>query len=102
MDYLIVFLFGMLFAYIVMVTLAVRQKLKELTDTTLETKIPLLVTEKHEDQLLLFNKENNSFVSQASTFEELVANTFMHRNIKVAFIAHNKKLFMVEDGKIVK
>jgi hypothetical protein len=70
---------------------------------TLEEQPPTvsqLMVEKANDILYLYNREDDSFVCQASSIEELAKLAKEYKNIKYAAVLHDDDVVAFVDGKI--
>jgi hypothetical protein len=59
-----------------------------------------LMVEKANDILYLYNREDDSFVCQASSIEELAKLAKEYKNIKYAAVLHDNDVVAFVDGKI--
>ena len=57
-----------------------------------------LATEKHGDMLYLLNRESDDFVCQGKSLDELASLAQKYKNIKLATVVHDDKVFMFIDG----
>jgi hypothetical protein len=72
-------------------------------DNVLEVQHPTvsqLMVEKANDILYLYNREDDSFVCQASSIEELAKLAKEYKNIKYAAVLHDDDVVAFVDGKI--
>jgi hypothetical protein len=63
------------------------------------TQVYKLKIESVDDILYLYNKETNDFVCQANTMEELAQTCKDYKNIMVATVIHDSKVFIFANGK---
>ena len=61
-------------------------------------KVYKLETHEENNMLYLYNRDNNSFICQAPTIEELAKLAKDYKNITAASVLHGKKVFMFMDG----
>lgn len=91
-EFIFVFVFGWIVGHIT----AIRQVGKLLseanTSTKEENKPFALYVEKHGDILYLYEGENNTFVCQGKTVEELKENALKYRNITLTTLDDYNKL----------
>lgn len=66
-------------------------KLKKLT-------VPKLNVEQHGDMLYLFDVENDRFICQGSSVQELAKLAKELKNVSVAAVKHGDKIFAFKDG----
>jgi hypothetical protein len=59
-----------------------------------------LMVEKANDILYLYNREDDTFVCQGSTIEELAVLAKEYKNIKYAAVLHDNDVVAFVDGKI--
>lgn len=71
----------------------------EEVENTNTINIPILFTEQMENGILVYDMQNN-FMTQGSTLDEAAQNLLQYKNIKLAFITHNKNKFMLLNGKV--
>jgi hypothetical protein len=57
-----------------------------------------LVVEKANDMLYLYDRDNNDFVCQALSLDELATKAKQYKNISHAVVVHDNKVFMFMDG----
>lgn len=62
-------------------------------------KLANLETETHGDMIYLFDKEQNDFICQAKSVDELAKLAKEIKNIDKALVHHNDKKFIFMDGK---
>ncbi len=65
-----------------------------------ERKIPVLVVEKQNEIIYLFDRNSNTFVAQGKTFEELAKKTLEYNKIPVALVVDGNKEFWFFNGEI--
>lgn len=63
-----------------------------------ETIVYRLEIEKINDILYLYDRGNDSFICQAKNIEELALLSKNYKNIHVATVIHDDKLFIFQDG----
>lgn len=63
-------------------------------------EVPILVTERHENMLYLWNKETNDFMCQGIDLKELQEKLSKHKNIHMACVQHDDKYFWFINGEI--
>lgn len=63
-------------------------------------KAVIAETEVHEDTLYLYDKENDTFLCQGSTLEELAENLVNWHKIKLAYVKHIDQTYYFVDGKV--
>lgn len=94
----IVFKLGEIYGYWTFV------KDKNLIEMDIEDKpvveIYKLHTEKINDILYLFNYDTKDFVCQANTIEGLAKLANEYKNIKLAAVVHDEKLFLFYNGEV--
>jgi len=89
------------------------QKIAELHEIDLEKEIVNLkakeiisnhITKLHiesiDGSLFMYEHETNRFICQGNTLDELVEKFQKETNIQFAAVVHDKKVFMIIDGKI--
>lgn len=59
----------------------------------------LLETEVHNDMIYLFDRENNDFICQAKSIDELAKLAKEFKKIDEAIVRHGDKTFVFNDGK---
>lgn len=64
-----------------------------------KTHIHKLTIETMNDMLYLYDRETNGFVCQANTMEELATSCKEYKNIMVATVIHDSKVFIFANGK---
>ena len=62
--------------------------------------VPLLMVEKSNNILYLYNREDETFVCQGSSLEELAVLAKEYKNIKYAAVLHDDDAVAFVDGKI--
>jgi hypothetical protein len=62
-------------------------------------KIPIMSTSLYNNEILLYNNEN-TFMCQGSSLEELASNLVEHQHIKIAYVVHEHRHLWFIDGKI--
>lgn len=62
------------------------------------SEIHKLVTEQHGDMLYLFKRDSDDFVCQGKTLQELAELAKKYKDIKLATVVHDNKVFMFVDG----
>lgn len=67
-------------------------------DKTLKDKIHLLRVETVNDVLYLYEKDTNDFVCQGSNIDDLATRAKEYKNILLASVLHNDKVFMFVNG----
>jgi hypothetical protein len=72
------------------------EKLEE--QQTITVQIHRLEIEQHDDVLYLYDRTNENFVCQADNIDELAKLSKSYKNIKVATVVHNDKVFIFNDG----
>lgn len=72
------------------------EKLHQKVENTNE--VHKLATEKHGDMLYLFNRESDDFICQGKSLDELASLAQKYKNIKLATVVHDDKVFMFVDG----
>lgn len=63
-------------------------------------EIPILVTECHENVILLYSKESNKFLCQGKTLEDVAHNLWSHKKVPVAIVEHNDSMLWFIDGEV--
>tara|TARA_R110000868_G_scaffold126775_2_gene334039 strand:- start:10 stop:351 length:342 start_codon:yes stop_codon:yes gene_type:complete len=63
-----------------------------------ETEIKKLITEQINDVLYLYNHDTKDFICQGSSIEELAKMAKEYKNINLAAVIHNEKLFLFNNG----
>lgn len=63
-------------------------------------EIPILVTECHENVILLYNKGTNKFLCQGKTLEDVAHNLWSHEKVSVAIVEHDDKMLWFVDGEV--
>jgi len=58
-----------------------------------------LAVEQHGDMLYLFDKEEDSFICQGTSVQELAKLAKQHNNIMYAAVLYGEKVFEFKDGK---
>jgi len=64
-----------------------------------KTHVYKLTIETVNDILYLYDRETNDFVCQAKTMEELAQSCKEYKNIMVATVIHDSKVFIFANGK---
>lgn len=59
-----------------------------------------LFIEKANDMMYLYDYEENTFLCQAKTIDELASLAQKYKNIKYAVVAHEDDMFMFVDGAV--
>jgi hypothetical protein len=72
------------------------EKLEE--QQTITIQIHRLEIEQHDDVLYLYDRTNENFVCQAKSIDELAKLSKSYKNIKVATVVHQDKVFVFNDG----
>ena len=62
--------------------------------------ITKLHIESIDNSLFMYEHETNKFICQGNTLDELVEKFQKETNIQFAAVVHDKKVFMIIDGKI--
>lgn len=95
----IIFKVGEIYGYLTLAkTVHTLEITEDLEDS--EPEIHKLHTEQINDVLYLYNHDTKDFVCQASTMEELAKLAKEYKNINLAAVVHNKKLFLFSDGTV--
>jgi hypothetical protein len=95
----IIFKMGEIYGYWTLAkTIHTLEIAEELEDP--EPEIHKLHTEQINDILYLYNHDTKDFVCQASTMEELAKLAKEYKNIHLAAVVHNKKLFLFSNGTV--
>jgi|LauGreDrversion4_2_1035121.scaffolds.fasta_scaffold30162_3 hypothetical protein len=79
--------------------------LDEMTSVVIESEeveVPNLFTEIVNNSIMLYNKDTNQFVSQASSIDELAKAVMDYNKIDVALVNHNDEKIWFVDGKVCK
>lgn len=63
-------------------------------------KIGRLEVEQINDILYLYDRSNDTFVCQANTLEELAKLCKNYKNISIATVIHQDKVFIFQDGMV--
>jgi hypothetical protein len=99
--YFIIFYLGIQFGEL-LTTLRIRHliskiELEEINPSE-ETEIKKLMTEQINDVLYLYNHDTKDFICQGSSIEELAKIAKEYKNINLAAVIHNEKLFLFNNG----
>jgi hypothetical protein len=99
--YFIIFYLGIQFGEL-LTTLRIRHliskiELEEINPSE-ETEIKKLMTEQINDVLYLYNHDTKDFICQGSSIEELAKMAKEYKNINLAAVIHNEKLFLFNNG----
>lgn len=73
--------------------------IEERVNDTKVVKVVNLETETHGEMIYLFNKEQNDFICQGKSIDELAKLAKEFKNINKAVVHHNDKKFIFVDGK---
>jgi hypothetical protein len=73
---------------------------EELEDKLIVHDIYKLHTEKINDMLYLYTHEDNNFICQAKTLDELAILSKEYKNINKAVVVHEESVFMFVDGLV--
>jgi len=75
----------------------------DLSDVTIKvSKQTVLETETHGPIILLFDRQQNKFLCQGNSIEEVIENLMKyHSDIDIAKIKHLDKIFTINNGKLV-
>jgi hypothetical protein len=98
--YFIIFYLGIQFGEI-LTTLRIRHFISKIELEEIqgeETEIKKLITEQINDVLYLYNHETKDFICQGSSIEELAKIAKEYKNINLAAVIHNEKLFLFNNG----
>jgi len=79
--------------------------LDEMTSVVIESEeveVPNLFTEIVNNSIMLYYKDTNQFVSQASSIDELAKAVMDYNKIDVALVNHNDEKIWFVDGKVCK
>lgn len=76
------------------------EKIVEQQENVKVLKVLNLETEIHGDMIYLWDNENNNFICQAKSIEELARLAKEHRNVIGAIVKHGNKVFFFHDGNI--
>jgi hypothetical protein len=99
--YFIIFYLGIQFGEI-LTTLRIRHLISKIeleeTHPSDETEIKKLITEQINDVLYLYNHDTKDFICQGSSIEELAKIAKEYKNINLAAVIHNEKLFLFNNG----
>ena len=103
MEYLITLVIGIAIGFVSTFYFIFRLAVKEdARRKDKKTDVMFCITETHDDQILLFNRVNNSFISQATSLEDLAKNLLAYKNVSAAFVFHDKELLIFDNGSVVR
>jgi hypothetical protein len=73
----------------------------ELSEDSIQIrKVFKLEVENINDQLYLFERETHDFICQATSIQELALKAKDYRNVILATVIHDNKVFMFRDGEV--
>lgn len=75
------------------------EQMARMANESAHKTIPILIAEKQNEVIYLYDNQNN-FVSQGSTFEELAKKTLEYNKINVALVHDGDKEFWFYQGEL--
>ncbi len=101
MEYIIGFILGWVIAiwYLNLVVKDFLSKMDIKVDTVTVRKVPQYNVEKHGSILYMFDDDDN-FITQGQTIEELINNLDNHKKVTVAIITHSDSVLYVDQGRV--
>jgi hypothetical protein len=63
-------------------------------------KIPMLKTEIHDGIIFLFNSDDESFISQGNTIDDVAESAYKFRKIDLAYVIHSGYPMWFLNGKV--
>ena len=79
----------------------IQKELEKLVTEEVEPKkiVYKLEVETHDNTLYLFDKESNEFICQGSSVQELAKLALERKQIKLAAVLHDKRIFAFKNGE---